>query len=156
MFGLDPTVVNIRHSRLIYGVGVLNHFNPEKHPRSKKVSKDGVDWCTDVFDRFVNMDQPIALGDTVIRSYTPARPGQKLSLINIYCSEKENITFITDPGVRKCGTLSLDLTDVEYTDIPQQREIQIQMHFGETEIRVSAVDMTTSREVLANIDFLNR
>lgn len=77
MFGLDPTVVNVRRSRYTYGVGVLNRFVAGKHPASKKVHRDGVDWCTDVLDKFVVSDQAVGLGDTVLRSYTPARAGQK-------------------------------------------------------------------------------
>ncbi len=41
-------------------------------------------------------DQSVALGDSVLRSYTPAKAGQKQSVINIYCSEKTNVNFITD------------------------------------------------------------
>jgi len=95
-FGMDPTVVKVRKSRQTYGVGVLNRFVHGKHPKKKLVSKDGVDWCTDVFDKFVATDQSVALGDSVLRSYTPAKAGQKSSIINIYSSDKSKANFITD------------------------------------------------------------
>lgn len=156
-FGLDPTVVSVRRSRLTYGVGVLNRFIPGRHPPAKMVQKDGTAWCTDVFDRFVEVDQPVAVGDTVIRSYTPARLGQKSSVINIYCSERPGVQYITDPGVRKCGTLCLDLTDVQYQqNLPKRREIQARMTFGDTEIRVMSLDIATGKCVRAGIDFLNK
>ena len=157
MFGMDPTVVNVRRSRLTYGVGVLNRFNPEKHPAEKLVSKDGQDWCTDVFDRFVTVDQSVALGDSVLRSYTPAKPGQKSSVINIYCTESPDVMFITDTGVKKIGTLCLDLSDMQYTaTMAKRREIQTRMIFGDTEIKVSALDVSTGKCVKSAIDFLNK
>ena len=154
---MDPTVVNVRRSRQTYGVGVLNRFNHDKHPQDKLVAKDGQQWCTDVFDKFVSVDQPVALGDTVLRSYTPAKPGQKSSVINVYCTDDTDVKFITDPGVKKVGTLCLDLSDMQYSaSMPKRREIQTRMIFGDTEIKVSALDVITGKCVKAAIDFLNK
>jgi len=160
-FGLDPTVVAVRRSRLTYGVEVLNRFNAEQHRKSKMVRKDGVEWCTEVFDVFVSVDQPMALGDTVVRKYAPAKVGQKTCIINIFSSEKSEVKFITDVGVIKCGTVTLCLTDIAASAEgshapPKLREIQAIMTFGDTEIKVDAVDVTTGRSVGASIDFLNK
>lgn len=156
LFGLDPTVVNVRRSRSTYGVGVLNRYIKGKHPKDRMVKKDGLEWCTDVFDKFVIMDQPVALGDTVLRSYTPAKSGQKSSVINIYSSENPDAMFVTEAGVRKCGTLCLDLTDMQYQqNLPKRREIQTRMIFGDTEIKCTALDVATGKCVRAGIDFLN-
>lgn len=38
----------------------------------------------------------------------------------------------------------------------RRREIQTRMVFGDTEIKVSALDMTTGKCVRATIDFLNK
>ncbi|KAG5260874.1 hypothetical protein AALO_G00297520 [Alosa alosa] len=110
LFGLDPTVVRVRRCPLTYGVGVLNRFVEGRHPREKLLVKDGRDWCTDILDRFVAVDQSVALGEVVRRSYTPARVGQRKIIINIYCSISDDVTYISDPGVRKCGAITLDLT----------------------------------------------
>lgn len=146
---------------MTYGVGVLNRFLKGKHPKHKAIKRDGIEWCTDVFDKFVLTDQPVTLGDTVIRSYTPAKTGQKFSIINIYSAEKTDVKFITDVGVKKCGTLQLDLTDLASKpptpNTPRKRrEIQARMEFGDTEIKVSAVDIATGASVKANIDFLSK
>lgn len=157
-FGLDPTIVSVRRSRMTYGVGVLNRFVPDKHPRSKMITKDGAQWCTDVFDKFVEVDQSVAVGETVVRSYAPAKAGQKSTIIHIYSSEKLNPQYITDPGVKRCGTLCLDLTDVQYrhSQKPRRREIQARMTFGDTEIKVTALDVATGKCVRAAIDFMNK
>ncbi|KAK7909579.1 hypothetical protein WMY93_014263 [Mugilogobius chulae] len=109
LFGLDPSVVRVRRCPLTYGVGVLNRFVEGRHPRDKLLLKDGREWCTDILDRFVCVDQSVALGEVVRRSYTPARVGQRKIIINIYCSRSDDAVYVTDPGVRKCGTITLDL-----------------------------------------------
>lgn len=141
---------------MTYGVGVLNRFVKGKHPKHKLIKRDKIEWCTDVFDKFVLTDQPVTLGDTVIRSYTPAKVGQKLSVINIYSCEKTDVQFITDVGVKKCGTLQLDLSQLAAKPTRKRREIQARMEFGDTEIKVSAVDVSTGTSVKANIDFLSK
>ncbi|XP_062257391.1 heat shock 70 kDa protein 12A isoform X2 [Platichthys flesus] len=153
LFGLDPSIIKVRRSPLTYGVGVLNRFVEGKHPPEKLLVKDGTRWCTDVFDTFIAADQSVALGEMVKRSYTPAKPSQQVIVIHVYCSEKERAGFISEPGVRKCGTLRLDVSGTEST--APRREIQTLMQFGDTEIRAMAVDVSTGRTVKASIDFLS-
>ncbi|XP_063261306.1 heat shock 70 kDa protein 12A [Prinia subflava] len=154
LFGLDPAVIKVRRSPLTYGVGVLNRFVEGKHPPEKLLVKDGTRWCTDVFDKFISADQSVALGETVTRSYTPAKPSQLVIVINIYSSEQDSVSFITEPGVKKCGTLRLDLTGTDAA-APNRREIKTLMQFGDTEIKAMAVDVATSKSVKVGIDFLN-
>ncbi|XP_039207136.1 heat shock 70 kDa protein 12A [Crotalus tigris] len=154
LFGLDPAVIKVRRSPLTYGVGVLNRYVEGKHPTEKLLVKDGTRWCTDVFDKFISADQSVALGETVSRSYTPAKPSQLVIVINIYSSEHDNVNFITEAGVRKCGTLRLDLTGTDKS-VPGRREIKTLMQFGDTEIKAMAIDVATSKSVKAGIDFLN-
>ncbi|NWU14414.1 HS12B protein, partial [Cephalopterus ornatus] len=160
LFGLDPSVVRVRRSPLTYGVGVLNKFVEGKHPREKLLVKEGRNWCTDVFEKFVSVDQSVALGEVVQRSYCPARPGQRRTLINIYCSARDDVLYITDPGVRHCGTISLQLDgdagdNGDTSPARGRREIRASMQFGDTEIKVTAVDTRTARTVRATIDFLS-
>ena len=158
LFGLDPTVVRVRRCPLTYGVGVLNRFVEGRHPRDKLLLKDGREWCTDILDRFVCVDQSVALGEEVRRSYTPARAGQRKIIINIYCSPTDDVVYVTDPGVRRCGTITLDLpitASPGATGGAQRREIRASMQFGDTELKVTAVDVLTNLSVRASIDFLS-
>ncbi len=165
LFGLDPTVVRVRRCPLTYGVGVLNRFVEGRHPRDKLLLKDGRKWCTDILDRFVSVDQSVALGEVVKRSYTPARMGQRKIIINIYCSGTDDVIYITDSGVRKCGAITLDLLELgavaasagdnDKGSASERREIRTTMQFGDTEIKVTAVDVATGQLVRASIDFLS-
>lgn len=157
--------VRVRRCPLTYGVGVLNRFVEGRHPPDKLLIKDGREWCTDILDRFVSVDQSVALGEVVKRSYTPARLGQRKIIINIYCSATDDVIYISDPGVRKCGMITLDLPGplplpgaVGGTGgggVPERREIRATMQFGDTEIKVTAVDVMSNRSVRSSIDFLS-
>ena len=153
MFGMDPTLVHVRRSVLTYGVGCLNKFVPGKHPPEKRVVKDGVEWCTEIFDTFVYADQAVSLGHTVTRSYTPAHAGQQSTIISLFASEKEFVRFVTDPGVSRVAELKLEMPD---TTGGKRRELRMSMMFGDTEIHVEAIDCTSGQIANASVDFLNK
>ena len=160
-FGLDPNIIKIRRPKLTYGVGVLNKFIEGKHDKSKLViGKDGTQWVTDIFDPFVRTGQAISQGQLVTRSYTPAKSNQKMMEINVFASENDAVMYITDKGVKRCATLKVDLADL--APLPpsskgsrKRRELQLTMYFGQTEIRVTAYDVTTGRLIKADIDFMS-
>ena len=136
LYGLDPTIISCRRARLTYGVGVLNRFIRGKHPLHKLAIKDGIEWCADIFDKFVVCDQSIGLFESITRSYTPVNSTQTCSIIHIFCTENDEVEFVTDDGVTRCGTLYLDLEPIEDIDPKAKREIRTQMIFGDTEIKV--------------------
>ena len=62
---------------------------------------------------------------------------------------------MTDPGVKKMGVLRLQMPDTSWKDKKESyREIKVCMRFGDTEIRVSAVDCKTGEVALATLDLL--
>lgn len=60
------------------------------------------------------------------------------------------LQFITDPGVKHCGTLKLDLAQAQ----TPCREIQICMVFGGTEVTATAIDVSSGNRVHVQVDFL--
>ncbi|KAF0309280.1 Heat shock protein 12A [Amphibalanus amphitrite] len=171
LFGLDPSVIQVRRCTMTYGVGVLNKFMRGIHPQGKLLVRDGREWCADIFDKFVTADQSVGVGETLLRRYTPARADQttivlhlycshkekvmvSVPLYHLYCSHKEKVMFVTDDGVEKCGTLKLILEGTAPSPA-KRREIQVRMRFGDTEILASAVDLVSQRSVTAHINFLN-
>lgn len=154
-FGLQAGTAAVRRTPLSYGVGILNRFDPDVHQEEKKVERNEEQWCTDVFDAFVVIDQPVAIGDVVLRSYTPIRADQTLSQIDIYSSDVKHPYYVTDNGVRKCGSLTLDISELDKNSLPKTRELQIRMQFGENEIKVSAVDVGTGTNIQVSVECLH-
>jgi len=94
LYGVNPRSITVRRSRLTYGVAVLNRFIYGRHPESKRVVKDGLDYCKDVFDKFVVADQSVSLGERVVRSYSPARRHQRRIVLNIFCADTEDVQVL--------------------------------------------------------------
>ena len=154
MYGLNPTIVRVRRSAMTYGVGVLNKFIPGIHPDNKKVLKGGEAWCSDIFDTYVFVDQPISYGETVTRSYTPAKNNLQSTVITICASENECVQYITDPGVKKVCELKLLM--LGGTPIGQPRELKLTMMFGNTEITIQATDQSSGQTTKVFVDFLHK
>ena len=154
-FGLDPSVVTTRKSRMTYGVGVLNKFIPGEHPESKKFEKDGVEWCTDIFDALVRTDDSVAIGDTVVRRYALATESPDVKIIDLYASERAEVRYVTEADVKRCGTLRLEKSKRK-RKISKEQEVQVRMTFGDTEIKVVVIDVATGEQVKSAIDFLNK
>ena len=153
-FGMDPTVVKIRRSALTYGVGVLNAYNPAKHPPNKCIVKGGKKWCTDIFEPYVVTDQAIPVNDVVLKSYNPAISSTTTTTITLFATDDEKTLFITDPGVMRVGELRLQMPPLSIREDGTSREIKVYMRFGDTEITVCAVDCASGHTALANLDLL--
>lgn len=128
MYGLDPGVITTRRAKLTYGIGVIVPFQQGSHPIDKLVVRAGRTWCMDVLDVFVRAGHSTSPGDTVVRSYRPAHPGQASIILHIFSTEDEGRTsevkFVSDPDVQLCGTLRLDVALPEDQD-PNQCHIQV-------------------------------
>ena len=112
------------------------------------------------FHPLPQVDDSVGVGDCVQRSYAPARANQKSTVINIFCSEVASVMYTSDANVQMCGKLRIDMPEVHADDIPMEkrgkpRELQATMTFGDTEIKVQAVDVLTGKQTKACIDFLN-
>lgn len=154
MFGLNPTIIRVRRCPFTYGIGILRRFNQEKHPIEKKITKNSLDWVTDVYDKFVKTNQSISVNETFTRRYaTINKYDQNQTKVSFYYSENDTPEYVTDKDVTKCASIILDLSKFR-KDENEPREIQIKMTFGETEITLSAVDVITGRCVKSSIEFL--
>lgn len=154
-FGLDFVVIKVCWLLFIYGVGVLNCYVEGKYLFEKLLVKDGIWWCIDVFDKFIFVDQFVVLGELVKCSYILVKFFQLVIVINIYSLEYDDVSFIIDFGVKKCGMFCLDFIGISGIVVFVWREIQIFMQFGDIEIKVIVIDIVILKSVKVGIDFLN-
>ena len=101
------------------------------------------------------------MGETIVRRYSPASVNQSQIIINIFTSENAHVAMVSEPGVTKCGRLRLQLDDTAAADQGRdggserrRREVETTMTFGDTEIRVGALDVVTGNCVRACVEFL--
>ena len=113
--------------------------------------------------------QEVSVGETIVRRYSPASIDQSQIIINIFSSENPRVAIVSEPGVTKCGRLRLQLHNVPVpppsssssadqgvggASERRRREVETTMTFGDTEIRVGALDVATGNCVRACVEFL--
>jgi len=143
---------------LTYGICALKLFNEDIHLAEKRVTKNGIDWCVDLWDKFVVTDQQVSTNETFMRRYATVNNFDQNQInIDFYCSESDSSQYVTDDeSIKKCATIILYLNKLDNAgDVDEPREIQIRMTFGETEIKLDALDLITGKSVRSSIEFLN-
>ena len=152
IFGKKPDIVSSRIMATTYGFGTHEAFDSKVHPRHKMIIVEGVAKCKDIFKVVVTENDVIRVGEKKIFIQCPLYSDQKSVNIQFFTSTDPNVKYTTDATV---GPLSGKLI-VESPDISKgkNREIQINIYFGETEIKATAIDMTSKNTANAYFDFL--
>ena len=154
MFGQNPEVFQSRVMTASYGIRVHRLFLDGLHPESKKIVVNGIPRCKDIFFKFVKVDEVVGVGE--IRrfpGFAPLTGYQKRIKVDFYRSEIAEAEFVTDYGVQKvpCQGLVLETPEAWKT-----RDIEINLSFGGTEIKVTAVNPTSNKQCTAYLDFLTK
>lgn len=152
IYGHFPGTISSRVVRYTYGVSYMVEFETGKHPESKKVEKDGeVTKCKELFEIFVKVGTPVKTGEVISKVYNPARNDSKRLVIKVFASSRKDPEFVTDDGCWCLGKLVVDLPD---TSNNADLDIEERMVFGETELRVDAVEPISGKTFSARFDFL--
>lgn len=152
MFGQNPEVFESRVMPASYGIRVHKMFLDGLHPECKKITINGIPRCKDVFFKFVKVNEVVKVGE--IRrfpGFAPLTAAQKQVKIDFYQSELVDVEYVTDLGVEKAPGQGLVL---ETPDAWKTRDIEINLLFGGTEIKVTAVNPTANTQATAKLDFL--
>ncbi|KAL3857062.1 hypothetical protein ACJMK2_011758 [Sinanodonta woodiana] len=149
LYGQKPDIFESRISRFTYGIGTHIPFDPEKHPQDKKEEdSSGKMWCKDVFSIHVKRNQIVSLNkEQPGIVYEPLERYQTSIKCDIYQTESQNPLYITEKGCKKIGSL------VEMPDLTEgtERNAQVTMIFGGTELGVKGIDESTRKEFKTTI-----
>ena len=152
MFGQKPGIFESRMMTTTYGIRVHKLFLDGDHPEEKKEVIGGIPRCKDVFFKFVKVDEVVRVGEK--RRFTGFQPlsgAQKQIKIDFYKSERADVQFVTDLGVEKVRGRGLVL---ETPEAWKTKDIEINLFFGGTEIKVSVFNLTSNKECTGYLDFL--
>lgn len=153
LYGHQPKTISARICKYTYGVGTTVKFKSDIHPKSKKVLRNNVEYCDDIFSIHVHVGQLVKVGEPqVTRNYTVTDPDQTEMGFNVYTSNNKEPTYITDEGCTLLGKFTLDMSD---TSKGMNRGANVHMTFSGTEIVVTAVDQDDPQKVVSTtVDFL--
>ena len=152
MFGWNPNMFKSRKSKRTYGISERRIFLENIHPERLMIyDDDNVKECASCFEKLVSVNEEVEIDQIVTRSYVPCAHNQLSMNINIYESEKINVSYCDEPGVRKLGVIKVPMAD---TNGDRDREVKVEVRFGGTEFFVICKDVTTGAVRSAQYDFL--
>jgi hypothetical protein len=151
LFGHNPATIVSRKAKYTYGVKTTRDFI-EGDPRDKKLNVDGCAKCKDVFDKHVEIDQTVKVGEALnSQTYYPLHQNVKEVLVPVYTSTDYNPRYTTETTCNYLGKFVVPLQGPSVKD----NAIVVQMTFGGTELEVEAVEKTTKKRLTATFDFLD-
>ena len=152
LFGKKPGRITERVVSTTYGAGYSSNFIPGVHPEEKKFIVDGVEKCNNLFELFVREDATVRFGQKITSIYNPLRADNTEIRFNFYSTTDPDSMFVTDPGMRKLGSVTVLSPD---TWRGKDRKIEVSMEFGGTEITARARDVSSGNMAQTAIDFLH-
>ncbi|MEV4820530.1 hypothetical protein, partial [Micromonospora sp. NPDC049274] len=149
-FAYDPQT-RARRTKSTYGIECVEQFNAS-HPKDKLVDIDGEPYCDDIFAKFVLAGDIVEIGYEKSKIFFPTTDSQSALQINVCKASTRHALYTTDAGVAHVGKVSVDLKAVRH--LPKhEKSVRVTMHFGGTQIRVSAEVVKSGQRVEASIDF---
>lgn len=151
--GHEPEKISGRVCRYTYGVQIATTFDSTMHPKLKKIIRNNIEYCNDIFSIHVRVGQIVEVGEPQVKqTYYVTEPDQTSIGFKIYTSNNKEPTYTTDEGCTYLGTLTIDMPD---TSKGLDRGATLHMTFSGTEIAVTAVDRDNpERAVTTTVDFL--
>eukprot|EP00105_Crassostrea_gigas_P026536 XP_011447532.1 PREDICTED: heat shock 70 kDa protein 12A isoform X1 [Crassostrea gigas] len=132
LFGYNPKAIDSRIAKYTYGVKMNVEFDQKIHKASKKEVIDGVEYCTDIFDRHVKKDEELIVDEAQAeKSYVPLTRQQKVISFSIYTSTEDDPFYVE--GCENIGKFVVSVpVGVE------DRSVNVRMIFGRTELTAEA------------------
>lgn len=149
-FGHDPKAISRRVAMYTYGIQTWPEFKPTLHPISKKYEIDGKARCKDVFFAIVRKGEKIPVGLSKPQIFRPLFEKGSMLHCSVYISDKENPKYIDESDCELLGTLEVPLLNHD----PANVEVEETLYFGETELRVTARDLSTNKAIDFTFDIL--
>jgi len=154
MFGQKPAVVTSRVMATTYGFETHKNFDPKIHDPEKKIVVEGIALCKNVFHIVVKENDIVEVGEKKRFTQLPLHGDAERISFRFFTSTDPNIKYTTDSSVGpSIGKMVVDSPD---TSKGKNREIELCVFFGGTEIKATAVDKTSGNAATVYLDFLTK
>jgi len=150
IFGKKPSKITERVVSTTYGADCSLDFVEGVHPEEKKFIADGIEKCSEIFYCFVTENEVVKRGQRITKTYRPEKASQTSLQFGFYVTDNPKTQFVTDPGVTKIGSV---VVHSPHTWRGKDRNIEVSMYFGGTEITASAWDVSSGNKVQTTFDF---
>lgn len=154
MFAQAPYLLTTRVMAKTYGIDINETFDSNKHPEDKKSDICGVSYCEDVFDVLVKEDEQVQVGEKRSFFFSPVHPEQTTASLRFFSTHNKNVQFVTDPGVM-AENVAFQIISPDVSK-GVRRNIELNVYFGGTEIKVTATDVTSGSSAKAALRLVTK
>ena len=152
LFGKKPETITQRVLSKTYGADCCRDFIKGVHPEAKKFVANGKEMCSDVFNSFVKENQVVKLGQRITSMYRPLYPDETQIKYSFYAASNSSARLVTDTGVKRIGSVVVQSPE---TWRGLNRELEVSMYFGGTEITATARDISSGNTAKTTLDFFH-
>lgn len=154
MFAQTPDLLTTRVMAKTYGIDINEVFDDSKHPEEKKSEICGVDYCEDIFDILVKEDEQVKVGEKRSFFFSPVHPEQTTASLRFFSTCNKTPQFVTEPGV-VAENVAFQIISPDVSK-GLHRNIELNVYFGGTEIKVTATDVTSGSSAKAALRLVTK
>jgi molecular chaperone DnaK (HSP70) len=141
-YGLAPSRIGVRRSRLTYGVRHAPAFRDGIDPEPRRGRGRYAGRCLGRFKAFVHKGQEVPFNRAVTFDGSPIFPNQPRVTVKVFASPQERVDYDDEPGVRFLGDVVVQLK-------PGDTKVEVTMYFGGTELAVEARNVASGESRMA-------
>ncbi|CAG2203672.1 unnamed protein product [Mytilus edulis] len=149
LFGHKPDYITSRILGLTYGIRNCVNFDKEKHGE-KRVLYQGIEKCDDEFNTVLKSGVEVPIGTIKTDSLRTFMPFQHAMDIEMFCTREDNPKFVDEDGMRFLGKMTINIPEPS----KETRYVDIEYHFGNTELRLKAIDRQSKVECETSLNLL--
>ncbi|XP_068686588.1 heat shock 70 kDa protein 12A-like [Montipora foliosa] len=154
MFAQSPDLLTTRIMAKTYGIDINEVFDASKHPEEKKTEICGIIYCEDIFDILVKEDEKVNIGEKRSFFFSPVHPEQTTATLRFFSTHNTKTQFVTDPGVI-AENVGFQIITPDVTK-GLRRNIELNIYFGGTEIKVTATDVASGTSAKAALRLVTK
>ncbi|XP_071173937.1 heat shock 70 kDa protein 12A-like [Mytilus edulis] len=150
LFGHKPDYITSRILGLTYGIRNCVNFDKEKHGEKRRVLYQGIEKCDDEFNTVLKSGVEVPIGTIKTDSLRTFMPFQHAMDIEMFCTREDNPKFVDEDGMRFLGKMTINIPEPS----KETRYVDIEYHFGNTELRLKAIDRQSKVECETSLNLL--
>lgn len=130
LYGHNPQIIESRKARFTYGIKNMALFDPAVHDKKHKVTVQGVEMCSNLFQVYVRKGSSVHCGHTISEKHVPSKEELQggYTKFSMYISTDESPTYVTEPSCQLLGTLEVKMPESE------NKAYETSFVFGDSEI----------------------
>ena len=128
----------------------MANFNPDIHEPGRCVVRNGMKMCKNIFDIYIKTGSIVELGAKITDEFITMKPFQSRVSFPVFQSTIECPHYTNVEGCTKLGSLKVYIQDPS----EEIRKFRVNMIFGNTELKVTAIDVKSGVECTTVLDLI--